>query len=171
MTARRAFAGRARGDSEQRGDEVSADQPADDEVEGSQAPPVTGLGWYGVGDRRAAVPGCFDLRDDVLHGGRERGSTATGDEQRISLAAGVDDQHAAGRASPQEGPADVLIGDGGGVERIAVDRVELADELAGDLCRGDERDRHSVGGGGEVLASWAPRSSRLLLLPAGVVVR
>ena len=108
----------ARGDSEQRGDEVSADQPADDEVEGSQAPPVTGLGWYGVGDRRAAVPGCFDLRDDVLHGGRERGSTATGDEQRISLAAGVDDQHAAGgRASPQEGPADVLIGDGGGVER------------------------------------------------------
>ena len=48
---------------------------------------------------------------------------------------------------PQERPAGRVVGYGGGVERVAVDRVEFADELRGDLRGRDDGDRHLWGTG------------------------
>src|SRR5271166_4115986 len=134
----------AGGDAEQRGDEVAADAPPDDEVEAGQAAVVTGLHRHDVGHRHRAVLAGLDRGDDLLGRAGLRASGGGGDEQGVGFGGRVDHQRGADGVVADQAAGGRLARGRGRVQRCRRDEVELGHNRAGLRGRRDDGERDSV---------------------------
>lgn len=120
-------------DREDRGAQVAADAPADDQVEGAQAAGVPGGGRGHVDDPHAAPLRRLGAGHDRFERLGERGPGAARDQQPVGLAGFYFDEQCPGHA-PVLDPCSRrrLVGDGAGVERVAGQGAEALGGARGD---------------------------------------
>jgi hypothetical protein len=84
-----------RGHAAQRGDQVAADDPPDDEVAAGQAVVVTVLQRHDICPRHRAVRGGLGRRDDLFGHAGLSAAVGRGDQQRVGRGGRVDHQRGA----------------------------------------------------------------------------